>query len=280
VQKPENSLLKELVNAPPWEWPEDTDRRLLEVLRAESPAEEDLLCAAELAGDLTVMNDEIAAALLDLVRSDSKTDQVRGTAALAFGPALEQADTDGFEDPDDVPISEGAYDTIVNALPRLYNDASVPKQVRRRVLEASVRAPQEWQKDAARAAWASGDDEERLTAVFCMGYVRGFDQEILEALKDKNSDLRYEAICAAAEWPISAAWPVVSSLIASPSSDKKTLLAAIGAVASIRPEQAYEVLAALRDSSDEDVVAAVDEALALAEGMAEAEGFGGEGDDD
>ncbi len=45
----------------------------------------------------------------------------------------------------------------------------------------------------------------------------------------------------------------------------KPLLAAIGAVASIRPREA-EILDDLADSNDEDFVAAVDEVMAVAEG--------------
>jgi hypothetical protein len=55
-------------------------------------------------------------------------------------------------------------------------DASVPTDVRRRILEASVRAPQDWHRDAIRAAYASDDDVWRLTAVFCMRSVRGFER--------------------------------------------------------------------------------------------------------
>ncbi len=43
------------------------------------------------------------------------------------------------------------------------------------------------------------------------------------------------------------------------------LLAAIGAVPSIRPQEASEVLSRLIESDDEDIVEAVHEALAMAE---------------
>jgi hypothetical protein len=54
-------------------------------------------------------------------------------------------------------------------------------KVRRRVLEASVRAPQDWHQEAIREAYSSGDESWRLTAVFCMRFVRGFkDQTFLK----------------------------------------------------------------------------------------------------
>jgi hypothetical protein len=51
------------------------------------------------------------------------------------------------------------------------------------VLEASVRAPQDWHLDAIREAYSSTDEAWSLTAVFCMRFVRGFNEQILEALE-------------------------------------------------------------------------------------------------
>ena len=53
--------------------------------------------------------------------------------------------------------------------------------------------------------------------------------------------------------------------------DKPLLFAAIEAVASIRPEEAPEILGDLTDSDDEDIVEAAFEALAMAEGPTEDE---------
>ena len=110
-------------------------------------------------------------------------------------------------------------------------DASVPEDVRRRILEASVRAPQDWHQDAIRAAYASDDDAWRLTAVFCMRFVRGFDEQILEALDSENPDIHYEAVCAAGSWEVDAAWPHITALVTSRKTEKSLLLAAIEAVA-------------------------------------------------
>ena len=54
--------------------------------------------------------------------------------------------------------------------------------------------------------------------------------------------------------------------MASGRTEKPLLLAAIDAVVSIRPHEAAEILDDLANSDDEDVVAAVDEALAIAAG--------------
>lgn len=58
----------------------------------------------------------------------------------------------------------------------------------------------------------------------------------------------------------------VAALVTSRETDKPLLLAAIDAVASIRPHEAAELLDDLDDSDDEDIVAAVEDAMAMAEG--------------
>jgi len=105
-----------------------------------------------------------------------------------------------------------------------------------------------------------------LTTVFGIRVVSGFEWEILAALESKNPDVHYEAVCAAGVWSVEAAWPHIARLVSAEAVDKPLRLAAIDAVASIRPEDAGEVLGNLLDSTDEDIVEAVHEALALAEG--------------
>jgi hypothetical protein len=194
--------------------------------------------------------------------------KLRSKAVISMGPVLEHADTHGFEDADDVPIAKPTFHRIQESLRELYLEADVPKETRRRILEASVRAPQDWHEDAVRAAYASGDEAWRLTAVFCMRFVRGFDEQILEALDSKNPSIHYEAVLAAGNWAVNAAWPHVAALVTSRETDKPLMLAAIDAVASIRPRQASEILSDLTESDDEDIVEAVFEAIAIAEGPA------------
>lgn len=148
--------------------------------------------------------------------------------------------------------------------------------MRRRILEASVRAPQDWHQGAVRTALNSADERWRLTALFCARFVRGFDAQILEALDSTNPDFHYEAVVAAGAWGLDAAWPHIASLVTSTRTRKPLLLAAIDAVPGIRPREAAEILADLADSDDEDIAAAAEEALAMAEGLADEE----EPDDD
>ena len=147
----------------------------------------------------------------------------------------------------------------------LYFDAGVPKYVRRRILEAAVRAPQEWHRDAILAAYTSEDDQWKLTAVFCMSYVSGFDEQILTSLESSEPLILYHAVCAAGYMGVDAAWPHIAALVASPDTEKDLLLAAIEAAVNIRPHEASEILGDLLESEDEDIAEAVIEAMAMGE---------------
>ena len=81
--------------------------------------ETDRPVAAELAGDFTVINDDLADSLLT-IRQCRRARATARRAAISLGPVLEQADTDGFEDPDDVPITERTFHNIQDSLEKLY----------------------------------------------------------------------------------------------------------------------------------------------------------------
>jgi hypothetical protein len=250
---------------PPWEWPKSAGKQFLGILRNQKASASDRLLAAELAGDYTVINEELAQALLAILANAREPEDLRGQAVISLGPALEEADIDGFEDPDDVPpITERTFHKIQEALFKLYMDADVPKEVRRCILEASARAPQSWHEDAIREAYGNSEEAWKLTAVFCMRFLPGFDAEIIESLESTNPDIEYEAVCAAGNWEVAGAWPHISRLLSSKKTEKSLLLAAIEAVAGVRPEEAAEVLDAFIDSDDEDIVDAAYETMAMA----------------
>jgi hypothetical protein len=262
--------LKILQEIPPWEWPEGSGEIFLEVLHDEQATESDQLIAAELAGEFSVINDELADALIDILHRSDKSEELRGTAAIALGPALEGVGLEGFDEDSDHPITEPTFITIQESLRTLYLDADhVPRDVRRRILEASVRAPQDWHRDAVRAAFSSDDEEWRLTAVFCMRFIPGFEEQILEALNSKNEEILREAVISAGEQVIDAAWPRVTALLDPSKTERSLLLAAIDAVASINPDLAPEVLNDLGGSEDDEIATAVYDALALQEAMRE-----------
>ena len=263
--------LETLRDTPPWEWPKDADKLFLGVLRDDRADASDRLLAAELAGDFVVINDELMDALLSILLNKDESETLRGTAVISFGAALEQAYIEAFEDPEEVPITEQTFHRIQEALRELYGDADLSKEVRRRILEASVRAPEDWHRDAVSAAYQKEDEDWRLTAVFCMRFIRGFDDRILESLESKNPDIYYQAVCAAGIWEVDAAWSHIAGLIASEKSEKFLLLAAIEAAAFIRPQEASEILGDLLNSDDEDIIDAVYEALSMAGGICDEE---------
>ena len=256
--------LRVLRDTPPWEWPEEADEIIIGILRDDHADESERLLAAELAGDFTVINEELVDTLLSIVLRGDETEELRCQAVLSLGPVLEYAYTDGFDDPEEVPISEETFRRLQKSLRKLYLDTDIVKNVRRRILEASVRAPQDWHLDAVRAAYSLDDELWRLTAVFCMRFIRGFDDEIVEALESEDPEIHYQAVCAAGVWGVEAAWSHVSGLLTSEDTDKPLLLAAIEAVASIRPQEAAEILTDLTNSEDEDIAEATLEALTLA----------------
>ena len=168
--------------------------------------------AAELAGEIVAINDHLAGALLSIVAAATASDELRSRAALALGPVLEQMDNDsigdvpGLDDEFDAqPISEHTFHRIQQSLRARHLEDDIPKEVRRRILEASVRAPADWHRDAIRAAYSRDHREWRLTAVFAMQYVRGFTDEIVAALDDPDEEVRYEAVNAAGNWEVDAA---------------------------------------------------------------------------
>jgi hypothetical protein len=257
-----------LASVPPWEWPADAGEILLSALRGGKVSYSDRLLAVELAASTTVMNDDLAETLLAILHDPAEAEAIRSAAAIALGPTLEELDLDQFgdplEDPDEPLLSEAVADAVLDGLRQVYRDPGVPKLVRRRALEGSVRAERDWHPAAVRAAYQSGDHDWKLTAVFCMRYVAGFDREILEALQSGDPALRYEAVAAAGNWALRQAWPHIRALVQSKATEKPLLLAAIEAAASIRPAEAAETLADLAASDDDEIADAVADALATA----------------
>ena len=271
--------LKTLQDTPPWEWPKNAGKMFLAILRDPHADAADRLLAAGLAGDFTVINDTLAAALLSILGSAAEPQELRARAAISLGPALEQADIDEFDDPDASPISPQTFRAIKQSLRQLFLDSGVPDLVRRSILEAAVRAPQDWHTGAIRSAWSNRDREWKRTAVFGMGHVRGFDQQILEALESSDPGIHYHSVRAAGTWEVEAAWPHVAALATS-DTNKPLRLAAIEALGTMRPLDSVEILANLADSEDEDIAETASGAMSMAEGMLTDESDDNESADD
>jgi HEAT repeat protein len=220
-----------------------------------------------------VVNDELAELLLKIVDNPAEDDEIRATAAISLGPALELGweAADDWESASDVPISQDVYHKIQETVQRVYRDQNGPKIVRRRALEASVRSPEDWHQEAIRKAYASGDRDWKLTAVFAMREVRGFNKEILEALTSKDLEIHFEAVVAAGAAELKAAWPHIAGLLKDRKTPKELLLGAIEAAGMIGNDKLEEILTPFLDSDDEEIAEAAEDALSMAEEGAEFE---------
>jgi len=255
--------LQALYDMPPWDWPEDAGKMFQDILADREAVPAERMLAAEMAGEMTVV-DGLAGTLLKVVTDNHEPAELRARAAIALGPALEHADTQGFDDSDDIVLSEELFRHIRESFQKSYHDPDVPKETRRRILEASIRAPLPWHQTAIEAAAASGDREWLLTAVFCMRFVGGFEPRILEALQSEDPDIRYEAVVAAGNWEIKEAWPDIADLLATAKEDDPLLFAAIEAAANLGLSEAIEPLEELLlDCEDDDLIDAIHESLAM-----------------
>ncbi len=270
-----------LKNSPPWEWPQEAAEIILKVLEDKNAPADDRSLAAEMAGENVVMDNDMAPRLMAVVKDTGESDELRSRAAVSFGAGLEYAemmDFDDYGDEGDI-FTEEVFNEIQETFRILYYDADTPKIVRRRILEGSVRGPRDWHKEAIREAYALDDTEWRVTAVFCMGYVKKFEDKILGALETENPEIFYEAVQAAGNWGLKDAWPCIKELLLKEDTDKWLLVAAIEASATVNPEECVDLITEFEDSEDEDIADAVEDALTTA-GMAIDEFDDGYDDDD
>ena len=253
--------LDELLSTESWEWPESARDTILAAMADTTLPEKERAAAISLASDIVVMDDDVARRLIAMLQDPSLAERLRGAAAIALGPILEMADIDGFDDPGEIGIQQRTFVAICAALRAIHDDPGQPTLVRRRALEASVRAPADWHPAAIRAALAIGDPTWKVTAVFAMGLIRGFETEILAALDDASPEVRHEAVRAAGAASLKAAWKRIVALLDAEDTERDLLIAAIEAAASIDPKRAPSVIRRFRKSPDDDIANAAEAAL-------------------
>jgi hypothetical protein len=267
-----------LAGLPVFDWPADAHEDILAVLQDRQAPSDERLLAAELAGDLNVIEDILAQELLRILEDPSETDTLRGQAAISMGPVLEEGEMMGFDEPESLVVSEDLLPRMKGALRRVFDDPGAPKETRRRALEASVRAPEAWHADAIRVAYLKEDHDWKLTAVFCMRFVPGFEAQIVEALDLEEVDILYQALWAAADQGVAGAWPFVQRLVLAaesgtpilpddPEAERALLLAAINGVATIRPLEAHVTLSPLLEMDDEELAEIAAEVLDFVEAL-------------
>lgn len=153
------------------------------------------------------MDDDLAQHIVGIA-AGSDDEAIRADAVIALGPVIEELSMDE----DDAPVSSATFEAVVRQLRSIYEDESQPKVVRRRAFESLVRDPQPWQRDEIRRLGSSDDETWRLTAVFGMGYVSGFEKEILQILGSGRGVLLAEAVRAAANRELEQAADQIRSL--------------------------------------------------------------------
>jgi uncharacterized protein (UPF0147 family) len=269
--------IRTLADTPPWEWPRAAGAEILGVLRNGEASASDRLLAADMAGELVVMNDLLAGELLRILSDPHEEDDLRATAAISLGPALEEADLHADDDTDTLAVSGSIMQRARLALRTAYLDPGVPREVRRSALEASVRAPEPWHPAAVRAAYYDGDVDWRITALFCMRYIPGFESEILEGLESDDAEIVYQAVQAVKEQELDAAWPHVQRLVLQASAGERLapdqpeteiplLLAAMEATAVLRPSEARDAILELSEVEDEEISQVACEILDMLDG--------------
>lgn len=263
-----HQLLSATANIPPWILDKHETDVLVDILVNQSATLIVRLAAVLLIGQGLAITDDVAAVALRICRDHNEPDELRSQTALLLGSALAYRDIIGFDDSSDGLLSEACFRRITESLRELYDDENNSDVIRRSVLETVVHAPDDWQREAIEAAYASEDPEWQVTAVFCMQLIGGFEPCILESLNSDNTQIALHAIRAAGDWELDAAWPHLLALL-HPGTAKHLLIAVMRAMANIRPAEARRLLIALMDADDEDIADTAHEAFLLAEQKAE-----------
>src|SRR5260370_16909533 len=133
--------LKLLQDTPPWDWPRDAAKVFKKTLLDRKAGAADRLLAAEMAGNMVAINDDLAGILLGIAASADESDGLRGKSAISLGPVLEQSYTDEFDEPDDLPITEDTYHQIRKSLHKIYLNQTNPNSLRKQIQEPQVRTP-------------------------------------------------------------------------------------------------------------------------------------------
>jgi hypothetical protein len=238
-------------------------KALLEQLRS---ADEN--ARAEAREELTMhMDEEMARAFLDIAKSDAP-ERVRADTIIGLGPIIDDAglyffDIDEGETPDpdmEPEISRETFDAILGELRAIYEDESQPKLVRRSAIEALVRHPQPWHLDVVGDLAESNDPDWRITSVFAMGYVPGFDDEIVKVLATADGAMLYEAVRAAGRAEVTESAAKIREIATSEQLDSGLRAAAIEALPYV-DDDCDELLEQLADSEDEEIAEAAEAAL-------------------
>jgi HEAT repeats len=247
----DNDLLDELfelARSNPAQWPDSARKRIDRALAHTT----DEICLSGIYLCLEEMEDRLANRLLSITTSDRDL-KLRIEAVGVLGTVLEEFHLMfDYEDPDSATsITMRMFDKIQRALKFTFYDANTPKMLRCRILESSVQAEQAWHSKAISDAYRSDDRDWRITAIFCMGFVDGFDETIIKHLQDEDPESLREAVRAAGNMVIIEAADRIMEIAGDENTDEKMRQEAIWAIGQIVPTNAESLLDELAKSKNE-----------------------------
>lgn len=144
----------------------------------------------------------------------------------------------------------------------IHQDASEPVEIRRRSLEALANSSHSAVEPLIRAAYADGNHELRIGALFAMGRTcsKIWRDELLAELESGNDEYVYEAIRACGHIQLADSVQRISEYALN--EDQEIQLMAIWTLGEIGGRHAFEVLTRLDENeTDDEVAAVIDEAL-------------------
>lgn len=262
--------LDDFVHDGAWDLSEDSRELLVASLKSDD-REARLEALDMLAHSL---DDGLAALALEVARGDADEEE-RTAAVEALGPGLAATAAAEAGAGPAPPLAEAGAASVRQGLRQLYFDSAIPKRVRRSALETAVLLPDAWQEGAVRASWASGDPEWRTTAVRCMARLEGFAGELVEALRDREPQVRLEAARAVGDAETREAAPRLLALARAADEEARVRMAAMESLGLLGDREAIAPLRELASAADPELAFAARSALARIAG-----GDEGESDDD
>lgn len=224
---------------------------------------------------LTDLDDELRESAVEATWADETVDMlnrlmplasvdpsmgVRAAATSALGRFIYAAEVGSF------PKAQGRI--AENLMIRLWNNAVLDLEVRRRALESLSNSSRSEVLDMIKSAYTDRDPRMKASAVHAMG--RSYDEQwtpvIIHELKSDDPMMQYEAAKAAGELELNEAVPMLGVLLNQ--DDREVMEMAVWSLGEIGGGEAKRYLMNVaeraEEEGDEELVEAVEEAIATA----------------